>query len=1188
MIRHSRYFYCFLVVMTFWVQFAFAQTYTRGVGIYPGRVQEAYVPMLVQDDTYRNIALHRKAYHSSSYDYNLTAQLLTDGIITRQGPAYLVASTNSGVLPLREREWAIDGGEYTRNILMGSGAKLEYHWQGMGIKANQVKLFASVAYQPEVAKNGFSIKVMGKNRKGQWVVLDEKRGKALPGEASRYKAHSDPNKNTGGDLLPTRKVNISFNLNTKGKTFTDFRLALDMDGAAYWTVTELKFYQDGRPMTDLLPSSAFNSCWMSAGGGNQWVYVDLGVKASFDKIRLHWVQKALQGQLEVSDDAQRWRPLCKLSSKNVTLDEYDSKATARYVRVNMQGARAGQRYAISELEVMGRGGLVAHPKAESRPDGNQLSLNGGRWRLQRASQVRATGEQIAQAAFDDSQWITATVPATVLSSYMNIGAIPNPNYADNLFMISESFFNSNFWYRRSFHVPQAMLGKHVFLNFDGINWKADIYLNGKKIDRMEGAFVRGRIEVSKLLVAGENVLAVEIVKNQHPGAVKQKNEMNTDFNGGILGYDNPTFHATIGWDWISTIRGRDIGIWNDVYLSAEGGVSLADPVVTSCLNLPDTLATVTPSVVLKNNESHAVTGRLKGWIGEVMFEKTVTLPASATVEAAFDPSKFAVLKNRRLRLWWPNGYGTPYLYDAGFKFEVDGNVSDELTFKAGIREMGYRDVDTRLTMYVNGKRFVPLGGNWGFSESNLNYRGREYDIAVKYHRDMNYNMIRNWVGQTGDEEFYEACDRYGIMVWQDFWLANPADGPDPMDEDMFLKNAKDYVYRIRKHPSIGLYCGRNEGYPPETIDRALRQFVQTLHPGLCYVSSSADDGISGHGPYRALSAKEYFEKQTGKLHSERGMPNVMTFEGLSRTLSPAALWPQNAQWGQHDYTLQGAQQGDSFNKIIEKAFGKVQNAKQFTALAQWVNYEGYRAMYESGSKDRLGLLIWMSHSCWPSMTWQTYDYYFEPTAAFFGVKKACEPLHIQWNASTRNMEVVNLNKVVSGTLRAQCEVLDIHGTRLSYHEMVLQSKPDTTVVCTKIEEPDMPGTVYFLKMKLVDDNNQVLSDNFYVCSTDEGNLQELRLLPMVTLTTNVKWEGTQATVVLRNERDTPAMMNRINLKGNDGLQILPVDYSDNYFHLMPGEQKTVTVKWKKEDTRGCEPMLEISGLNVNLKKMSVR
>ena len=1188
MIRHSRYFYCFLVVMTFGVQFAFAQTYTRGIGIYPGRVQEAYVPTLVQDDTYRNIALYRKAFHSSSYDYNLTAQLLTDGIITRAMPSRLTVTTNQGILPLREREWAIDRGEYTRNILLGSKAFIQYQWDNMHVTANEISIVARVAYHEQQATSGYKIRLLACDERGKWQVVAQQAADSLPGVASRYKAHSDPNKVTDTELLPTRNLKIAFRLNDKVPRIYGLRLELQMAGAAHWTLTQLNFAQNGTPVTDVLPSAAFRSAWMSATSSDEWVKVDLGTQASFDKIKLHWLNKAIRGEVLVSKDDEHWEHIANLQQRAQRQETIACKATARYVKVKMAASKNGKPFVLSEIEVMGRGGLTAKPYPESTYQENRWSLNGGNWRLQRASEVHAVGEQIASLNFDDSGWITATVPATVLSSYMNIGAISNPNYADHLFMISESFFNSNFWYRRSFHVPQSMLGRHVFLNFDGINWKADIYLNGKKVDRMEGAFVRGRIDVSKLLVAGENVLAVEIVKNQHPGAVKEKNEMNTDFNGGILGYDNPTFHATIGWDWISTIRGRDIGIWNDVYLSAEGGVSLADPVVTSCLNLPDTLATVTPSVVLKNNESHAVTGRLKGWIGEVMFEKTVTLPALGTVEATFDPSKFAVLKNRRLRLWWPNGYGTPYLYDAGFKFEVDGNVSDELTFKAGIREVGYRDVDTRLTMYVNGKRFVPLGGNWGFSESNLNYRGREYDIAVKYHRDMNYNMIRNWVGQTGDEEFYEACDRYGIMVWQDFWLANPADGPDPMDEDMFLKNAKDYVYRIRKHPSIGLYCGRNEGYPPESIDRGLRQFVQTLHPGLCYVSSSADDGISGHGPYRALPAKEYFEKQTGKLHSERGMPNVMTFEGLSRTLSPAALWPQNAQWGQHDYTLQGAQQGDSFNKIIEKAFGKVQNAKQFTALAQWENYEGYRAMYESGSKNRLGLLIWMSHSCWPSMTWQTYDYYFEPTAAFFGVKKACEPLHIQWNASTRNMEVVNLIKVVSGTLKAQCEVLDIHGKRLSYHEMVLQSKPDTTVVCTKIEEPDMPGTVYFLKMKLVNDNNQVLSDNFYVCSTDEGNLQELKRLPMVTLTTHVKWEGTQATVVLKNESDTPAMMNRINLKGNDGLQILPVDYSDNYFHLMPGEQKTVIVKWKKEDTRGCEPMLEISGLNVNLKKMSVQ
>ncbi len=1183
-----------------------AGDYTRGIGIYPGNSQENFSPTLVPDNTYRNVALHRKAYHSSSYDYNLTAQLVTDGIVTSQMPAFLSVTTNNGVLPQREREWAIDGGEYSRNIVMGSHAFLEYNWNGMAVQANQVKLFATVAYREAEAQKGYSIRLLAQDGKGKWVVLSEYTGASLPGEASTYKAHSDPNKDTGGDLLPTRKLELTFNLNNANRPLRNLRLALDMDGAAHWTITELKFFQNNLRVSDILPSIDFRSVWMSATAANEWVSVDLGARASFDKVRLYWVNKAIEGQVEVSDDGKTWHAIGALTNSKKNIEEIACQASGRYVRVLMSKSLNQQPYVLSEIEVMGRGGLVPRQKPLVGPVDGCLSLNGGNWRLQRASEVQATGEQIALQGFDDSKWVVATVPATVLSSYVNIGAIANPNEGHNLFFVSESFFNSNFWYRNEFNIPQSMLGQHVLLNFDGINWKANIFLNGVKIDRMEGAFIRSQVDVSDLLKAGKNVLAVEIIRTEHPGAVKEKNELNTDFNGGILGYDNPTFHATIGWDWISTIRGRDIGIWNDVYLCAKGSVSVQDPLLTSHLSA-DTLATMQPSVVLRNHENHAVTGVLRGWIGNLRFEQTATIPASSLQEVVFDPAKFSMLKDQRMNLWWPNGYGTPYLYDAGFEFIVDGKMADHVDYKAGIREMTYRDVDTKLTLYVNGKRFVPLGGNWGFSENNLNYRGREYDIAVKYHRDMNYNMIRNWVGQTGDEEFYQACDKYGIMIWQDFWLANPADGPDPMNEGMFLKNAKDYIYRIRNHASIGLYCGRNEGYPPKTIDKALREYLDALNPGIVYISSSADDGVSGHGPYWAIPAKEYFERQSGKLHSERGMPNMMTFEGLSRTLSPEALWPQNNEWGQHDYTMQGAQRGASFNKIIETAFGKVDNAKKFTELAQWENYEGYRAMYESGSKDRLGLLIWMSHSCWPSMTWQTYDYYFEPTAAFFGVKKACEPLHIQWNASTRNMEVVNLNQTVSGMLTARCEVLDMYGKSISKYETSLQSNPDTTVVCANIPVPTMNGTVYFLKLSLTDAQSRQLSSNFYICSTQDGNLQALNSLPSAQIKTDINWDRNRAIVTLTNISDTPALMNRLNLKAIDTQslvtkewyvsakntsvledkteQILPVDYSDNYFHLMPGETKTITIGWSNEDARGGKPLIELTGFNVKTTRI---
>ncbi|MBQ7527768.1 MAG: beta-glycosidase, partial [Bacteroidaceae bacterium] len=501
-----------------------------------------------------------------------------------------------------------------------------------------------------------------------------------------------------------------------------------------------------------------------------------------------------------------------------------------------------------------------------------------------------------------------------------------------------------------------------WLNFDGINWKANVFLNGQSLGRIEGAFMRGKFNVTGLLRKGKNYLAVEILCNNHFAAIKEKDENTTQYNGGILGADNPTFHASVGWDWITTVRGREAGIWNEVYLTTTGNVTVSDPYVQTKIAEDRKTVSVQPSVFVHNNGYESVRGTLSGYIGDVRFERVITLPANTEQEIVFTPEQFPQLTSSDFRLWWPNGYGDPYLYDAGFTFEGEG-----ITYKAGLREMTYVDSKDSLRIYVNGRRFIPLGGNWGFDEHNLLYRSREYDIAVGYHRDMNFTMIRNWVGQIGDEAFYEACDRHGIMIWQDFWLANPADGPAPYDDVLFLNNAYDYTRRMRSHASIGIYCGRNEGFPPEAIDRKLRQYVYRLAPGMEYISHSSSEGVSGGGPYRALSMKEYFEKQSGKIHSERGMPNVMNIESLHRTFSPDALWPQSRQWGQHDFTLQGAQRASEFNRLVQEGFGEASSADEFSRWAQLINYNGYRAMFESTSKSRAGLLLWMSHPCWPSM-----------------------------------------------------------------------------------------------------------------------------------------------------------------------------------------------------------------------------
>ena len=364
----------------------------------------------------------------------------------------------------------------------------------------------------------------------------------------------------------------------------------------------------------------------------------------------------------------------------------------------------------------------------------------------------------------------------------------------------------------------------------------------------------------------------------------------------------------------------------------------------------------------------------------------------------------------------------------------------------------------------------------------------------------------------------------------------------------------------------------------------MRAALKELHPGIHYIPSSADDVVSGHGPYHALPPVEYFRLADQKLHSEIGMPNIPPMESVRMMMPQSAMWPQGLDWGLHDFCLLGAQGGKSFRSIIEESYGGARSVEEWVSLAQFVNFEGYRAMFESQSKYRAGLLLWMSHPCWPSFVWQTYDYFFEPTSAYFGCKLASEPLHVQWNRDAETIEVVNYSGGDRRGLSVDVEILNMDGARVGGKTAMVDSKEDSVVTALAMEYPKGLSAVHFLRLTLKQ-GEMVVSRNDYLRSLMEGDYRAIRQLAKakVSAATSAKRDGEvwRLTTVLQNTSAWPALMTRLKaVRAMSGDRILPAIYSDNYVLLMPGERRTLTTELQHADTRGEMPKIVVGGFNV--------
>jgi hypothetical protein len=632
------------------------------------------------------------------------------------------------------------------------------------------------------------------------------------------------------------------------------------------------------------------------------------------------------------------------------------------------------------------------------------------WRLAAAPGVAATADQLSQPGFDDASWYDATVPGTVLSTLVDRGVYPDPDHGLDNMAIPESLARQDYWYRTTFTLPAAAADRRLALTFQGINYAAQVWLNGTRLGDIKGAFIRGVFDVTGLVQQGQvNALAVRVSPPPHPGIPSEESRaFGPGENGGALAIDGPTFIATEGWDWIPGIRDRNTGLWQDVELSAAGVVRILDPTVTTRLPLPRRdEATLEILVPLANDSASARAVTVQAAFEGVTLSKQLLL-APGTTQLRLAADEFPQLRIREPRLWWPNGYGAANLYHLALHVQDAAGESDSRSLRFGIRQLSYelslfdhagrlrrvevdptagsargeRLVDVRhealkqvpngwaasltsagesspavhevasqslspyLVIRVNGVPIAARGGSWGMDDSRKRVARERLEPYFRLHREAHVNIIRNWLGQDTEEAFYDLADEYGLLVLNDFWVSTQDFQLEPQDPALFLANARDVIARYRHHPSIAVWFGRNEGVPQPIINEGLAELVATLDGTRYYTGSSNRVNLQDSGPYNYRAPVGYFTDLAAGFSVEVGTPSLATLESLEASIPAADRWPLGDTIAYHDWHFGGNGDVASFMAALEQQFGAANSLADFERKAQMLNYVDYRAIFE--------------------------------------------------------------------------------------------------------------------------------------------------------------------------------------------------------------------------------------------------
>jgi exo-1,4-beta-D-glucosaminidase len=841
----------------------------------------------------------------------------------------------------------------------------------------------------------------------------------------------------------------------------------------------------------------------------------------------------------------------------------------------------------------------------------------GTWRMQSSCQDGAKGEQISTVGFDASKWHAAEVPGTVVGALVTDKTLPDPDFGMNLKsfpgfvmdnkgvfatrdMPADSPYRCSFWFRTEFTAPTSTKPT-AWLHLLGINYRANVWLNGTKIaDRADvaGAYREFDLRVDNALKqGGSNALAVEIFAPEK-------------------------WDLGITWvDWNPTPPDKDMGIWREVFLSETGAVSLRQPYVASKLSADYKSATLTISAVLTNTTDHPVKSSLQVNLAGTQLSQPVELAAKESKTVRLTPDQFSQLKLAQPHLWWPYQMGEPYLYTAKFNVVSGGGESDSSTVNFGVREVTSELTSSGGRLFkVNGKNVLIRGAAWA-PDMLLRWSSKRLDADLNYVKDMGLNSIR-LEGKVDRDEFFDKTDRLGILVMPGWCCCDAWERWKhwtPETKSIAAASLVDQLARLRNHPSVFVWFYGSDGPPPADIENMYLGIFKDLEWPNPTVSSASEtpttvtgkSGVKMTGPYEYVPPVYWLaDTQAGGAYGYNTEtspgPAIPPKESLEKFIPKDHLWPIDDYWNFHSGRDRFATI-NVFTDALDKRYGTATSLDDYERKAQAMAYDNERSMFEAYARNKYtstGVIQWMQNNAWPSLIWHLYDYYLVPAGGYFGTKKAQEIVHVQYDYNDNSVSVVNGTYEPIKGLEATARLFNVDGREIDSHNAKVDLPADAAIKAFDLPKPANLSKTYFLKLYLHDASGKLVSDNFYWLSTkldtldwskrkdtvytpqkEFADLTGLASLAQVKLelTSSAHEEAGKGIITVKVKNPTSGVAFQVHLratKGKGGDDIVPIFWDDNYFSLLPGEEKPVSATYDLTDADGKPPVLELDGYNI--------